>query len=234
MAWRAIAILFAIQGSLVAQPYSSLVFPGDDGSLDYVGYANEGQSDSGPAYAENKMIDFSYAGYRGGGVSIPWVPVVTTLEPDPNGGDDYLRIQTAIDNMAATVSENSPGALLLSAGTYNVSQPLEITGSGIVIRGEGQHSNGTVVRFTATTKEDLFLFKGSAKWRNDGPEIPITDTLIPSGTSSFTIDSANGLAVGDRLMIVRTPNQAWIELIGMDNLNATDNHQSITNCKATC
>ena len=220
--WSIFPIFLAIQGSLVAQSYSSLVFPGNDGSLDYVGYANEGQSDSGPTYAENKMIDFSYAGYMGGGVSIPWVPVVTILEPDPNGGDDYLRIQAAINDMAATVSENSPGALLLSAGTYNVSQPLEIINSGIVIRGEGQHDGGTVVRFTATTTEDLFLFKGSAKWRNDGTVIPITDTLIPSGTNSFTVDSTSGLAVDDRLMVVRTPNQAWIELIGMDNLNATD------------
>jgi hypothetical protein len=38
------------------------------------------------------MIDFSWAGYMGGGVAIPWVPVAITLDPVTGTGDDHPRI----------------------------------------------------------------------------------------------------------------------------------------------
>ena len=49
-----------------AQNTSSLVYPGPNGNLIYAGYANEGQTSTG-----NRMIDFSRAGYLGGGAAIP-------------------------------------------------------------------------------------------------------------------------------------------------------------------
>ena len=78
--------------TLLAQPYSSLVYPGPDGKLEYAGYANEAQTSMG-----NRVIDYSHAGYQGGGVAIPWVPVVMELEPTPGESDDFRRIQDAID-----------------------------------------------------------------------------------------------------------------------------------------
>jgi hypothetical protein len=53
-------------------PATSLVYPGVDGKLVYV-------ADS----LGNKIPDFSNAGYKGGGVTIPYVPVKTTVWPVP-------------------------------------------------------------------------------------------------------------------------------------------------------
>ena len=131
-----------------AQATSSLVFPGADGKLEYTLYANESQTS-----AANRMIDFSRAGYMGGGVAIPWVPVVRTLEPDPLGGDDTVRIRDAIAEIAAMPLSASGfrGTLLLKAGAYRVSERITISASGIVIRGEGQGTTGgTVVTYTTT------------------------------------------------------------------------------------
>ena len=88
----------------------------------------------------NLMANFSRAGYGGGGVAIPWVPVALELAPVEGDGDDYTRIQDAIDTVSAMAlsSAGFRGTLLLRAGTYHVSQTLKITNSGVVIRGEGQ------------------------------------------------------------------------------------------------
>jgi hypothetical protein len=51
-------------------PATSLVYPGIDGKLVYV-------ADS----PGNKIPDFSNAGYKGGGVPIPYVPVKATVWP---------------------------------------------------------------------------------------------------------------------------------------------------------
>lgn len=215
----AAASLFLFSQVGHAQPTSSIVYPGPDGKLDYTLYANESQTS-----AVNRMIDFSTAGYMGGGVAIPWVPVVRTLNPIPGGGDDRARIQTAINEIAAMPlsSAGFRGTLLLTAGAYNVSERVNINASGIVIRGEGQGTNGTVVTFTSTNVYGvdpyaiLFYFGGSSGWTKvAGTETPITDAVVPAGTFTMTLGSTAGLSVGSRIIVHRTPNQAWIDWLKM-------------------
>ncbi len=231
--------------SLLSEQTSTIVYLNPDSNsneLIYEGYANEGQSETDlvdplvedvfydqSVYGNNRMIDFSYAGYEGGGVAIPWVPVVKTLDPDPNGGDDHARIKEAINDMTSSglVSKNSPGALLLKAGTYNVSETLQINQSGVVIRGEGQHAGGTVIRFAATIQDDLFEFNGSGGWSEDSSTVTgITDDVVPSGTNVFNVSNANNFNIGDRIIVSRTPNQDWLTLLGMDRLTDTDSGDS--------
>ena len=66
----------------------------------------------------NRIMDFSYAGYHGGGVALPVVAAVETLQPEV--GDNTARIQTALD--AVSAREIGPdgfrGAVLLRTGTF--------------------------------------------------------------------------------------------------------------------
>jgi len=198
--------------SLQAQT-SSLVYPGLDGKLDYTGYANEGQASSG-----NRMIDFSRAGYGGGGVAIPWVPIEIELNPVVSG-DDYARIQAAIDTISALPLSPAGfrGTLLLKAGTYRVSETLKVTESGVVIRGEGQGSSGTIINFTATVQDNLIEFEGGSGWNEiGGTDSSIADSLVPAGINTFNLDSSAGFNVGDPVIVHRTPNEAWINNLGMD------------------
>jgi hypothetical protein len=53
-----------------------------------------------PADAQdNRIPDYSNAGYRGGGVPLPTVPVVLTISPI--AGDNTANIQAAIDAVGA-------------------------------------------------------------------------------------------------------------------------------------
>ena len=69
-------------------PTTTLVYPGADGRLVYV-------ADS----LGNKIPDFSNAGYKGGGVPIPYVAVKKVIWPVL--GDNSQKIQAAIDSVSA-------------------------------------------------------------------------------------------------------------------------------------
>src|SRR5262249_61378568 len=68
---------------------SSLVFL-KNGRLVYNMYANLGESNS-----VNTIPDFSFCGYKGGGVAIPFIDVKRTISPV--SGDNTQNIQSAID-----------------------------------------------------------------------------------------------------------------------------------------
>ena len=197
---------------------SSLVLESLDGLI-YKGYANQGQSN-----AVNKVPDFSSAGYRGGGVPIPFVPAEVTVSPsgDATGVTDANNIQAAIDQVSnLPIGENGfRGAVKLTAGEYTVSNTLNINTSGVVIRGAGSHENGgTRITFnsTANNKPDLFLIKGSPSSPSEitGTRTAITDPYVPMGTKQFNVSDATGYTQGDSIIIQMMVNDQWLTDLGM-------------------
>ena len=81
------ALLGAAPEGAVSRAVSSWVFVGADGHLHY---KTDAQG--------NRIMDFSSAGYRRGGVALPVLPAVTTLSPGT--GDQTATIQAAIDAAA--------------------------------------------------------------------------------------------------------------------------------------
>ena len=105
---------------------SQWVHPGLDGKLVY---KTTPQGD--------RIMDFSYAGYMGGGVALPTVVVKKTIAPSGQD-DDTATIQSAINEVAKLPLANGfRGAVLLAPGTYACSQTIRIPTSGIVLRGSG-------------------------------------------------------------------------------------------------
>ena len=95
----------------------------------------------------DKIMDFSYAGYMGGGVAIPAVPVKITL--GPSMGDNTDAIQNAIDEVSKMKILNGfRGTVLLKPGTYDCEKALKINASGVVLRGSGSGVNGTILNLT--------------------------------------------------------------------------------------
>ena len=71
----------------------------------------------------DRILDFSHAGYAGGGVKLPGVAVQKTVTP--SGGDDSAAIQSAIDAIAALpLKDGFRGAVLLAPGTFHCAKPL--------------------------------------------------------------------------------------------------------------
>ena len=93
--------------------------------------------------AGDRIMDFSNAGYMGGGVALPTVSVRRTVKPSA-GPDDTPAIQTAIDAVAAMNPEGGfRGAVLLAPGTYTCSRTISISADGVVLRGSGTTGPGT-------------------------------------------------------------------------------------------
>src|SRR6478672_11315918 len=85
------AMLVSVRPAAAAT--SEWVHPGPDGKLVYK-----------TTQAGDRIMDFSHAGYMGGGVALPDVPVKRTVKP--TGGADADAIQGAIDEVAAMPLEN--------------------------------------------------------------------------------------------------------------------------------
>jgi hypothetical protein len=164
----------------------------------------------------DRIMDFSHAGYRGGGVPLPQVPVVKMV--GPSGGDDTAAIQAAIDEVAGRpLVEGVRGAVLLEPGRFRSASTLNITASGVVLRGSGAGEGGTTIDLTDASH--LFLrIRGGGSRQLQGTKAVIADDYVPAGASSFTVDGTAGFAVGDPVVIGRPVTTAWIALLGMDKL----------------
>jgi uncharacterized protein (TIGR03437 family) len=152
-----------------------------------------------------------------GGVAIPDIPAVQSV--NPSGSDDTAAIQAAINSVASLPigSNGFRGAVALNPGTFKVSGTVSITSSGIVLRGSGSGSGGTVVNLTGQPHPFLDIH-GSGAWQASGNSSAITDPFIPSGTNSFHVDNPANFHVGDTVLVRRPITAAWVQFMGMDKL----------------
>ena len=100
-----------------------------------------------PSVAQEVPMDYSYCGYHRSEQPIPSAKVVTYVQP--SGQDDAHTLQAAID----WVSQQKPdkqtglrGAVLLSEGTFTISEPLRIHTSGVILRGSGRDKTILVMK----------------------------------------------------------------------------------------
>ena len=221
--YSSVLLLFFITGlTVLAQdipPTTTLVYPGTDGKLVYV-------ADS----LGNRIPDFSNAGYKGGGVPIPYVPNKVTVWPVT--GDNSASIQAAIDKVSALPLDANGfrGAVLLKIGTYELEKPVSIKASGVVLRGEGMSDIGTIL--VGKIPKDRQAYGRGGLVNISGPKAitlqeetkqVITDKYVPVGSCKFNVVSAKGFKVGDKILVRRIGNQDWIKEIGEDSVGAGRN-----------
>ena len=217
-----LASCFFVANSLMGQSSNLLWLDGD--RLAYGTFAMKEQSN-----AVNRIPDFSHAGYMGGGVALPNLPTIITLSP--SGGDDTALIQSAIDQVEAMDPDLNGfrGAVLLKAGTYQVDGQLFIEESGVVLRGEGQGQDGTILLANMRVKENFLHIRGSGSGidRLSSTEQRITTPYVALGSYSFEIEDASGYTIGDTIVVLRTPNQFWIDDLAMGQFGWTSGSYTI-------
>lgn len=206
-----------------AQAQSEWVHPGPDGKLVYK-----------TTPTGDRVMDFSSAGYMGGGVALPSVPAVRTVAPS-GGPDDSAAIQAAINQLAAMPLQGQfRGAVLLAPGTFVCGNTLYLPASGIVLRGSGSGAGGSTIKMYGA--KHTAIVTGTARGRRsmrapvDEEDLPaqgesagmgrsyISDSYVPSGSMSFTVANASGFAAGDTIEIRRPVTATWVHFMGMDNL----------------
>lgn len=162
------------------------------------------------AAAAQTAIDFSYAGYGGGGVTPPAVPAAVSVRP--TGGDDTSLLQGALEHVAALPAgkDGFRGAVLLRTGRYRVAGRLEMRASGVVLRG----SPGAVIVAAGKSRRTLIEIGSRAEPVAEAP-VRIVDGEVPTGARSFALESVAGLKPGDHVAITRPSTGAWISALHM-------------------
>ena len=172
-----------------------------------------------PSVAQELPMDYSYCGYHRSEQPIPSAKVVTYVQP--TGGDDAALLQNAID----WVSQQKPdkqtgqrGAVLLSEGTFSLSEPLRIRTSGVVLRGSGRDK--TILVKKGYDRGALIYIEGThdvvTKETFDVSDTKAGSlTVCVQGSSltknqSVALQSA-ALNPGTRICIYRPSTQEWIE-----------------------
>lgn len=196
---------------------SEWVYRGSDGRLEYK------TDDRG-----NHIMDFSHAGYRGGGVALPDIDAKITLDPVPgNDGetytDDSARIQAAIDSVAQMPldADGFRGAVLLKAGVYRLDSTINLIESGVVLRGEGPDLGGTVLQIEGTSRT-VFNLIAPDNGLTSVAELDISDVFVPSGSLVVPVDSTAGVSVGSYVWVNRPITPAYIEFMDMHELYDPD------------
>jgi hypothetical protein len=177
--------------------------------------------------AGDRIADFSYAGYKGGGVALPHVATKVTVQP--SGADDTAAIQHALDEVAALPLEDGfRGAVMLAEGTFHCSGTLNLAVGGVVLRGAGvagAKAHGTTLMMTGSPHLALSV-TGSLNQNMLGKPATISDAYVPAGARTFHVADSSGLAAGDTLLIVKPVTAAWVRFMGMDALerNGKEEH----------
>lgn len=170
----------------------------------------------------NQLPDFSSAGYGGGGIELPYVPVEKTISALK--GDNTLHIQKAIDEVGAlALRQGKPATLLLKAGLYEIKGSIHINHAGVVVRGEGDGvdpAHSTILFSTdSTSSKRTLVYIGNSKAKNSwyykaGKKITITDEYVPVGTTTIRLSDTHLLNKGDQIIIQHDDTEPWLRAIG--------------------
>ena len=229
--------VFVLAFSFGFAAYAQSPIPGEPtGVSEWVFFNVDGKLEYKDTEDGDRITDFSYAGYMGGGVALPDLPVKKTVSPLPNGADNTQLIQDAINEVAALpVDENGfRGAVLLAPGEFLCLRTININASGIVLRGS-VGANGELLstirmdglsRYVAIRVAHGGGEPGGGGGQGQrpagaGPAVRTTfvdDIHVPSGALSFRVKDATGFQVGDRIEIRRPVTAAWVEFVVMHNL----------------
>lgn len=182
---------------------STLVYE-EDGALQYAAWNDRGDT----------VPDFSYCGYRGGGVALPDAPVKVTLSPSSTG-DDTQQIQDALDQVGAMSvgSEGIRGAVLLQKGDYRVSDTITLRHSGVVLRGSGSEADGTKIIAVKPEKHSVFKIEGGGAYVVSS-RTEIADAYVPVGARTFRLEEAGAFQPGDSVLLFRHANKKWLADLG--------------------
>lgn len=193
----------------------------------------------------DKIMDFSYAGYMGGGVALPDVPVKIIVRPVAEK-DNSEFIQKAIDSVSGMpLKDGFRGAVLLAPGKFICSRTINISVSGIVLRGSGSGKGGTTIWMTG--KRHIAFIIGTGRHRKTAISLnsemaaeqesgvkpvaslfqtKIADKYVPCGSNTFTVVNADGFKIGDIIAIKHPVTAAWVKFMVMNNLYRDGRHQT--------
>ena len=162
----------------------------------------------------NRILDYSYCGYRNSSTPIPDINKVVVSVPW-KAGDNTERIQRAIDYASSLPvgKDGFRGTVLLDKGEFEISGSLRISASGIVLRGMGE--GVTTIRKNGSDRGALLYVEGVYD-PVVSDTVSITSGYVPVNSTAFSVDGAGKLKAGERAFILRPSSKEWIASLGCD------------------
>lgn len=159
----------------------------------------------------NRMLDYSYCGYRNSSCPIPDLPNAVYVSWQK--GDNSKRIQKAIDVISSRKPDKNGyrGAVLLSEGDFELSESLRIETSGVVLRGTDKNKTRLIKQ---GYDRGAVIYIENDDTRKVTDTIRITSQYVPLNSLSFEIEKRDVLKPGMEIMIVRPSTAEWIESLG--------------------
>jgi len=202
--------------------FSGLVFAQSAWQSALVSVSSEGRITYHPDADGFVLPDFSHAGYKGGGIELPEVPTVKTIEAIE--GDNTQHIQDAINEVGALTKDANGirGAVLLKAGKYEIYGTILVNYDGVVLRGEGQgddENTSTILYARGNTPAQRDVVKmGNTSQINgktviNGTKSFITDAIVPVGSFTFHVQYPELYKVDDRIIIHHPCTQLWVNAV---------------------
>jgi hypothetical protein len=171
----------------------------------------EGAIQYHPDSLGNRVLDFSYCGYKQSDQSIPMVENVLFVPYQEE--DAYATIQKAIGYVSSQPlnAEGFRGAVLLDKGLFTLSRSLIIQASGVVLRGSGKGE--TILRKTGVDRGACIRIEGE-------DDLVVTDTIqittpyLPVNSRILQVDNTFRLREQQQLFVYRPSDREWIERLG--------------------
>lgn len=161
----------------------------------------------------NRILDFSYCGYRNSTQDIPQVPNAVWVSHQT--GDQTSRIQRAIDYVASLKpdAQGFRGAVLLAEGEFTLNGSLRMHTSGVVLR--GMHAQRTVLVKKGIDRGAFIYLEGKSDLRRKDT-LNVLSAYVPVNSLTMQVASGATLRKGDRIQVVRPGTKEWIASLGCD------------------
>ena len=158
----------------------------------------------------NRILDFSYCGYKSSEQDIPNLKNVIFVSHIE--GDASESIQRAINYVSGLKpdSRGFRGAVLLDKGVFNLDKDLWIQTSGVVLRGTDKHE--TILLKHGVDRSALLHIEGVNNLATKDT-FRLISTYIPVNQKTLELASVTNLKVGDRLKVFRPSTKEWIASI---------------------
>ena len=202
------AASFILTASAASEPptaHSQWVYPDRSGKLVYQ-----------PLKTGDRISDFSYAGYGGGGVALPTFPVKKTVAP--SGEDDTARFSPPSTKSRNFLSSKACAVLFCSPADTSIAVHAQDNRGRRRRCAEAAPARAdTVIEMTGDPHMAISV-AGQSSIKPVGTATPVSDPYVPSGSMSLSVRDASGLKPGDRVQITRPVTPEWLHLMGMDTL----------------
>ena len=166
-----------------------------------------------------RLLDFSSAGYMGGGVAIPSAPVQETVKPSGGADDTPPSKQRSTPSRSSLLRADLRGAVLLARGRSRSREPLDHDlGRRPSRERVGGRGDGRAGLRDART---VFTIGGTGDWEESSTANAITDDYVPRAPRRST-SPPRRVSRPERRCSSIVRDAAWIHFMGMNTLVRDD------------